>query len=138
MKIKIPENDKCEDLWIGVDKALKKLTDEIKIKYLRDDARGASRIVVFDNKVFDWGKEYRNWEKDPVMFPNVPYCYNLDRLEEFGICETEDQTYNFGFCSPSCLLHHISDLHKEKRYRKQWELKAKYHEDTDLLDEFIG
>ena len=99
MKIEIPENDQCEGLFDSVNKAVKKMTDEVAINFLRDDIKGPSRIVVFDSKVTDWVTEFHNWEKSSSMFPNVPYCYNLRRLEEFGICETEGRTYNFGFCS---------------------------------------
>ena len=138
MKIEIPENDECEELYGATVKSVKKLTDEVGIKFIRDDGKGPSRIVVFENDVTDWVQEYQKWEKSPFMFSNVTYCYNLRRLETFGICETDDQTYNFGFCSPSCHIHDRDEIKRDSRYRKQWELKAIYYENPDLLDIFNG
>ena len=65
MKIEIPENDECEELYGATVKSVKKLTDEVGIKFIRDDGKGPSRIVVFENDVTDWVQEYQKWEKFP-------------------------------------------------------------------------
>ena len=132
MKIKLPQNDECQKLSAKITESIKKLEAEKQIRFYRDDSNGPSRVVVFDEgeSKSDWAKLYTDWEK--TGFPNVPYCYNLTSLAEFGICETDSEVYNFGFCSPSCLLEDPFD--DDDRKRDYWEVKGIYRKTGKKAD----
>ena len=137
MKFTIQENDECEDLGGKVQYALDQLKVE-ELKFDTDDGLGPSRIVVFDQKkggkILDWRDQYRNWDK--LTSPNVPYCYNLKRLAQYGMCETESKWYTFGFCSRSCVFDVPYDDERADFY---WELKANYYEALPhATDKFYG
>ena len=77
------------------------------------------------------------------------HCYNLNRVENYGLCETESSQpstifgqpieTNYGFCGSSCRTRDIRDLFFEKDpswkkvNRRQWEMKATYYEDMKAL-----
>ena len=114
LKIKIPNNDKCESLGAKIKRAKPK-------DFTKEDERGPARAVVFDDdeKETDWKKKYRklDWQNSPT----VQHCYNIKRLGRWGICETDNPEYNFGFCSSSCVLPNPESAF--------WmDMKANYHE----------
>ena len=137
LEVEIPKNDKCEALSQKVNDALNKLEDAVDIQLKGQNE--PSRIVVFDNdeKVTDWKEVYWNWKTHRIgkHSPDVPYCYNLRKLynwhsnTKFGICETDNDIYNFGFCSPSCKENQpFSDPTRKGYY---WKMDAKYYEFLD-------
>ena len=81
-----------------------------------------------------WKDLYKKWDKQSS--PSVPYCYNLKKIAGIGICETDSQWYNFGFCSISCLFE-ASDEEKERG--ALWKMEADYY-DTEIstADEFYS
>ena len=121
LRIKIPNIDECESLGPKIERAKNK---GFKMEDGRgDDGRGPARIVVFDDdeNEKDWEEKFRKWFRNRESSPTVQYCYNLHRLGRWGICETENPEYNFGFCSSSCVL---SDP-----YFKFWmDMEAYYYE----------
>ena len=122
MRIKIPRDDECELLSPKVQRAVQ--DSPLRHAFETSDERGPSRIVVFDydeNAPY-WRDLYRNWNKQSS--PNVQYCYNLKRLEQYGICETESEWYNFGFCSMSCGVPC-----QGQSWEHYWEMTADYYED---------
>ena len=137
VRIKIPRNDECQRLDRKVERAYKKLGMERKFIFNTEDGLGPTRIVVFDKGETDsaWKAQYKNWDKQSSS--SVPYCYNLERVAGIGICETDSQWYNFGFCSISCLFEDPSDTDKEKG--ALWKMKADYY-DTEIsaADEFYS
>ena len=130
MEIDIPENDECKTLSNAITDEVYKADKDISLLWKGEP----SRIVVFNKpeNLVDWDKEFFDWEKQPS--PDIPYCYNLKKVAKYGICETESDKYNFGFCSSSCLKKHPLDFDGRKRF--YWELKAEYRETMDKEDEF--
>ena len=126
MKIKIPQNDECEELSTKIKEAIANSDENKKSSYNTDDGLGPSRILVLDKdeKVSEWQEQYQKWEKQ--RSPDAPYCYNLKRLNWYGICETENHLYNFGFCSISCKTKDPMDDPRKKGY--SWKLNADYYE----------
>ena len=136
VRIKIPRDDECEHLDEKVDRAYKKLRKTKKFVFKTEDGLGPTRIVVFDKGETDlaWKDLYKKWDKQSS--PSVPYCYNLKKIAGIGICETDSQWYNFGFCSISCLFE-ASDEEKERG--ALWKMEADYY-DTEIsaADEFYS
>ena len=126
MKINIPKKDECEQLSTKIKEAISNSDENKKRLYNTDDGLGPSRILVLDKdeKVSKWEKQYQRWEKQGS--PDAPYCYNLKRLNWYGICETENHLYNFGFCSISCKIKDPMDDPRKKGYN--WALEANYYE----------
>ena len=123
LRIEIPKDDECDRLEAKVEQAL--LENEIGFK--KEDGRGPYRIAVFDDddNAKDWKQKFREWDKQRST--NVQYCYNLNRVGRYGICETEDLEYNFGFCSSSCRLPDPSDSNVQQ-HALYWEMEATYYE----------
>ena len=130
MEIDIPQNDECRKLSKAITDEIYKTDHPINLKWKGEP----SRIVVFNKheNVIDWEKEFFDWEKQPS--PDIPYCYNLKKVAKYGICETENDKYNFGFCSSSCIK--INPFDSGWRKRLYWELKAEYREDVDKGDKY--
>ena len=124
LRIEIPKDDECFRLSAKVEKAL----FENGIEYKEDDGLGPYRIVVFDDddNEKDWGEKFRDWDKQ--RSPDGQYCYNLKRVGRFGICETEDPEYNFGFCSISCLSPDPPEDDSDVMHYLNWEMEATYYE----------
>ena len=138
MKIKIKEDDQCVKLTQIVRNAFDRMAKELQINYQGEDTAAPSRVLVFewDGSGKDWEERYADWEKG--MSPNVAYCYNLEKLAEFGICETDSQLYNFGFCSPGCqLLHSQWDDRVKPNERYYWELRADFYDSKIDEDDAI-
>lgn len=137
VRIKIPRNDECQHLDGKVHAAYKKSPAVKKSIYKTEDGLGPTRIVVFDKGETDssWQDLYRKWDRQSS--PSVPYCYNLKKVAGIGICETESQSYNFGFCSISCTFNDPSDTEKENG--ALWKMDADYY-DTEIsaADEFYS
>ena len=131
--------------------ALHRLNSEEKIKYLNDDQKGPSRIVIFekDEKAskftneINFQRQYIRWEKNPVT--SYANCYNLKRVEQYGICETEGMKIystnfkhsvkiNYGFCGSSCKTPNLQEFYVRKDdrwkdwHRQFWEREATYYE----------
>ena len=154
MEIEIPQDDKCEELSNKVMEATDQLKHEGNFKFFKDDEKGPSRVVVFDNdhKHKNFKFDYFLWEKMGMCEKSCHHCYNLNRVENYGLCETESSqpstTFgqpietNYGFCGSSCRTREIRDLFFEKDpnwkkvNRRQWEMKATYYEDMKISEDF--
>ena len=154
MEIEIPSDDRCEELSDKVMAATDQIKHDKKFHYFKDDEKGPSRIVVFDNdhENANFKRLFFLWEKMGKSRNHIAHCYNLNRVEEHGICETKSTfqlaatsgeyvKINFGFCGSSCWEFTVRDLFwgnhplwKEMN-RHQWEMKAIYYED-DRSDHF--
>ena len=127
MEIDIPKNDKCEELSDKIMNALDRLNNEEKIKYLKDDQKGPSRIIIFEKKEkaskftneIHFQRQYIRWEKNPTR--SYANCYNLKRVEQYGTCETEGTKIystifghsvkiNYGFCGSSCKTPNLQEF----------------------------
>ena len=76
-------------------------------------------------------EKYNKWKGQ--VAPTVPYCYNLKRLAQWGICETlgNVNSYNFGFCSSSCKFKGTAPFQDGNNEIQFLEFKATYHETWD-------
>ena len=138
MIIKIKEDDQCLKLTKIVKNAFDRTVKALQINYQGEDTAAPSRVLVFewDGSGKDWEERYAEWEKG--MSPNVAYCYNLEKLAEFGICETDNPLYNFGFCSPGCQkLHSQRDDRSKPHERYYWELRADFYDSNIDEDDAI-
>ena len=134
MRISIPPNDECEKLSQKVNKAVDKLEKGKQRIFHKDDGLGPSRILVFDKDGEDTEsleEKYNKWKGQ--VAPTVPYCYNLKRLAQWGICETlgNVNSYNFGFCSSSCKFKGTAPFQDGNNEIQFLEFKATYHETWD-------
>ena len=142
MTVEIPVNDECERLSNKLTEAVKNFVKTDEIKFYGDDERGPSKIVVLsEGKKFK--ESFQNWKTQPSTIHT--YCYNLDKVSKYGICETEENVQystdkgqsvitNFGFCSSSCLTLNrdevtTSNPNADKLVHKLLEMKAIYHDD---------
>ena len=157
MEIEIPKFDKCAELSDRVMEKLKQIKKDGKLKISKDDFKGPSRILVFDknedvgeeNQELEYKKMYQEWKKDPSK--SNSYCYNRNRVEEYGVCETDDTPLyfsgkwfkvNYGFCGSSCRTPNLPDLWTDHTFgygksrwrdwnRIYWETNAVYYENLD-------
>ena len=136
MIIKVKEDDQCLKLTKIVRNAFDRVVKALQINYQGEDTAAPSRVLVFewDGSGKDWEERYAEWEKG--MSPNVAYCYNLEKLAEFGICETDNQLYNFGFCSPGCQPLQWDDGERPNE-RYYWELRADFYDSKIDEDDAI-
>ena len=170
MKIEIPQDDRCEELSDKVIATINQLKREDNFKFFDEDEKGPSRIVVFDNKFGkkfdknykkdkDFDEIYLEWEKVGKFSVknekggkrrngNAIHCYNLKRVETYGVCEIESflqpstaygryVPINYGFCGSSCTTIDVRFLAQnypeewKKWNQDQWEMEAIYYEDEN-------
>ena len=141
MRISLPRIDECDKLSKKVTNAINKLDKWRQRIFKQDDGLGPSRILVLDKgeKDMNLKEKYNEFKTQTIRNSKgapVPYCYNLNRLAAWGICETESDVYNFGFCSSSCKVKRILPVKVNKKIIQYFELTADYHETwEDTKDE---
>lgn len=135
LTIRPPQNDKCEDYWLLAEQSLKELKDRHGIGIIKpnDFTSKPDRIMVLNSLNFFHGKSDQyimQYLKSNI--PNVGVrCYNLQKLAQHGICETDDAKYPWGFCSPSCSKSQT--IEDSRQYEK---MDAKYHEKAPKFSRF--
>ena len=116
----VPNKDVCDDYW------------KEAIKYIeKEEAQNPGPLILTS-------ENFKNMAHRIVVHdagPQTPdrmmgeICYNVKKLAEFGVCETDMEPPNdWGFCSKSCgLPPKISDEHSSEAQFSQYEMiGAKY------------
>ena len=141
--ITLPQNDRCVDYWLKAEQALKDMKDKLGMEIANhiDFTSKPDRIAVLnslvpisnnlDTKVVDTIYTLSKLNTRGVGVR----CYNLEKLGQHGVCETEDDKYPWGFCSPSCSKSKSIKGWDYKQYEK---MDARYHEKSPIFSEFRG
>ena len=140
MRINIPRMDECQKLSKKVTNVIDKLDKWRQRIFKQDDGLGPSRILVLDKEDKDTNlrEKYNEFKTQTIINSKgapVPYCYNLKRLAKWGVCETEYDVYNFGFCSSSCKLKGKAPFQINKKLVQYLELTADFHEHWNDADD---